>query len=249
MLACKRCRSARLAAAMSESSRGSLASRLLRPFAEVRARRSGTALLMFVYSFLAMTSYNIVKPITRSQFIASLGADNLPWVQFAAGMVIGMHHAGLPKAIVAGAARAGPFRCRRRGMVVLLVDLLGAVPDRPAEWVSVALLPPRADPRHPADQPVLDAGQRHLRPATGQAPVRLHRRRDEARRCDRRGPHPLIATTVGTNTLLLSAPAVLALCILIVIVVLRREANAVAGAGGEDEVGGLGPKRGAAAAS
>ena len=41
---------------------------------------------MFLYSFLAMTSYNIVKPITRSEFIAKLGADNLPLVQFAAGM-------------------------------------------------------------------------------------------------------------------------------------------------------------------
>ncbi|HEX6048695.1 MAG TPA: hypothetical protein VFZ21_05495, partial [Gemmatimonadaceae bacterium] len=45
---------------------------------------------MFTYSFLAMTSYNIVKPITRSRFIDSLGADNLPWVQFAAGILIGI---------------------------------------------------------------------------------------------------------------------------------------------------------------
>ena len=49
-----------------------------------------TALLMFLYSFLAMTSYNIIKPITRSQFITSLGADNLPWVQFGAGVLIGV---------------------------------------------------------------------------------------------------------------------------------------------------------------
>ena len=33
---------------------------------------------MFAYSFLAMTAYNILKPLTRSQFIKNLGADNLP---------------------------------------------------------------------------------------------------------------------------------------------------------------------------
>jgi hypothetical protein len=32
---------------------------------------------MFLYSFLAMTSYNIIKPITRSEFIASFGAENI----------------------------------------------------------------------------------------------------------------------------------------------------------------------------
>jgi AAA family ATP:ADP antiporter len=45
---------------------------------------------MFAYSFLAMTSYNIVKPLTRSTFIASLGSDNLPYVQFAAALLIGV---------------------------------------------------------------------------------------------------------------------------------------------------------------
>ena len=50
---------------------------------------------MFLYSFLAMTSYNIIKPITRSEFIASLGADNLPWVQFGAGVADRLHDAGL----------------------------------------------------------------------------------------------------------------------------------------------------------
>ena len=36
---------------------------------QVREGEATTALLMFVYSFLAMTSYNIIKPITRSKFI------------------------------------------------------------------------------------------------------------------------------------------------------------------------------------
>src|SRR5688500_20347366 len=70
--------------------RSSLAARILRPIVQFRDGESTTALLMFLYSFLAMTSYNIIKPITRSEFIASLGADNLPYVQFGAGILIGV---------------------------------------------------------------------------------------------------------------------------------------------------------------
>ena len=50
------------------------------------------------YSFLAMTAYNILKPITRSQFISVLGADNLPYVQLAAGLLIGVVMQGYNKA-------------------------------------------------------------------------------------------------------------------------------------------------------
>ena len=45
---------------------------------------------MFAYAFLAMTAYNIIKPVTRSKFISDLGADNLPWVQLGAGLLIGV---------------------------------------------------------------------------------------------------------------------------------------------------------------
>ncbi len=48
------------------------------------------------------------------------------------------------------------------------------------------LLRPRADPWHPAHQSVLDPCQRHLRPASRQTAVRVHRRRREPRRCHRR---------------------------------------------------------------
>jgi AAA family ATP:ADP antiporter len=44
---------------------------------------------MFAYAFLAMTAYNIIKPITRSKLISDLGADNLPYAQLAAGLLIG----------------------------------------------------------------------------------------------------------------------------------------------------------------
>ena len=85
----------------SQDTRSSLAARWLAPIAELRPGEGGTALLLFLYSFLAMTSYNIVKPVTRSQFISSLGADNLPWVQFGAGLVIGFLMQAYTKAIAA----------------------------------------------------------------------------------------------------------------------------------------------------
>ena len=64
--------------------------RLLRPFAQLRDGEVPTALLMFLYSFLAMAGYNMIKPVTRGLFIERLGAENLPWVQFGAGIVIGL---------------------------------------------------------------------------------------------------------------------------------------------------------------
>ena len=64
--------------------------RMLGSVTSIRADETIPAALMFAYSFFAMTSYNILKPITRSQFITSLGADNLPYVLFAAGLLIGV---------------------------------------------------------------------------------------------------------------------------------------------------------------
>lgn len=68
--------------------------RALRPFAQIEGRETITALLMFSYSFLAMTAYNVIKPATRSKFIESLGAENLPYVQLTAGVLIGLIMAG-----------------------------------------------------------------------------------------------------------------------------------------------------------
>jgi hypothetical protein len=64
--------------------------RLLSPIVDVRKEESLTAFLMFAYSFLAMTAYNAIKPLTRSKFITDLGADNLPYVLLAAGFIIGI---------------------------------------------------------------------------------------------------------------------------------------------------------------
>ena len=60
--------------------------RLLSPVVDLRKEEALTAFLMFSYSFLVMTSYNAIKPLTRSQFISKLGADNLPYVLLAAGL-------------------------------------------------------------------------------------------------------------------------------------------------------------------
>ena len=63
--------------------------RLLRTVVDVRKEESITLLLMFLYSFLAMTSYNIVKPLATARFINDLGADNVPYVMLVAAFVIG----------------------------------------------------------------------------------------------------------------------------------------------------------------
>jgi ATP:ADP antiporter, AAA family len=66
-----------------------LSRRLLAPIVELRENESGIAVLMFAYSFLAMTAYNIIQPITRSRFISSLGADNLPYVLLVSVFIVG----------------------------------------------------------------------------------------------------------------------------------------------------------------
>ena len=53
----------------------SLLHRVIGRIAEVRREETSTALLMFAYAYLAMTSYNIIQPLTRSKLIASLGAE------------------------------------------------------------------------------------------------------------------------------------------------------------------------------
>ncbi len=110
--------------------------RLVGKFVKVWEGEAATALLMFAYSFLAMTAYNIVRPITRSKFISGLGADNLPYVQLAAGLLIGvlMQLYGL-----------GIARLPRRSVIpvtlaaeVALLVLFWFLFQSGAAWVSVA---------------------------------------------------------------------------------------------------------------
>ena len=50
----------------------SLVRRAFAPVVELRDEESVTALLMFCYSFLVMTGYNLAKPVTYSKFIDCL---------------------------------------------------------------------------------------------------------------------------------------------------------------------------------
>jgi ATP:ADP antiporter, AAA family len=77
---------------------GRLLRRLLGPIVDVGEQESVTLVMMFAYSFLAMTAYNILKPITRSQFISQLGADNIPYIPLVAAFAIGVIMQGYSRA-------------------------------------------------------------------------------------------------------------------------------------------------------
>jgi ATP/ADP translocase/CRP-like cAMP-binding protein len=110
--------------------------RLLSPVAELRENESTTAVLMFMYSLLAMTAYNILKPITRSKFISDLGADNLPYVLIGAALLIGILMAGYARLMSLMPRRWG-LPIVQGGLAALLVVFWFLFQTR-AEWVSVA---------------------------------------------------------------------------------------------------------------
>ena len=102
----------------------------------LREQEGLTAVMMFAYSFLAMTAYNIVRPATRSQVITSLGADNLPYVQLAAGVLIGvlMH---IYARWIARVRHQGTISTTQFGEVFILL-LFWVLFQTGAAWVSVA---------------------------------------------------------------------------------------------------------------
>ncbi len=223
------------------SHRPSVLTRWLAPIAELRPGEGGTALLMFLYSFLAMTSYNIVKPVTRSQFISSLGADNLPWVQFGAGMLIGVLMQGYTKAIAA-VPRRWTIPVTQAGMIVLLVTFWVLFTQVRAEWVSVGfylyglilgillisqfwtLANDVYDPRQAKRLFGLIGGGASLGGATGAAITAT------------------LVQSLGTTTMLLVSAVILAACLVIVVSIVRRNERAgtsdAAKTGEEEGVGG-----------
>ncbi|MGH9329621.1 MAG: Npt1/Npt2 family nucleotide transporter, partial [Vicinamibacterales bacterium] len=114
----------------------SLTERWLSPLVELREREAPTALLMFAYSFCAMAGYNVVKPATRSQFISSLGADNLPYVQLVAGLIMGFVIQGYTSAMKL-LPRRWVFAATQVVMVGLLVGFWMLFQTGQG-WVSVA---------------------------------------------------------------------------------------------------------------
>ena len=110
--------------------------RLLAPLVEVRREEGLTAIMMFAYSFLAMTAYNILKPITRSKFIADLGPDNLPYVLLAAGVLIGILMTGYSW-LMARLPERGGLPITQAGMAAVLFGFWFLFRSS-ASWVSVA---------------------------------------------------------------------------------------------------------------
>ncbi len=110
--------------------------RLLATLVEVRREEGLTALMMFAYSFLAMTAYNILKPITRSKFIADLGPDNLPYVLLAAGVLIGILMTGYSW-LMARLPERGALPITQIGMSAVLFAFWFLF-QTTASWVSVA---------------------------------------------------------------------------------------------------------------
>jgi ATP:ADP antiporter, AAA family len=106
---------------MAERSSQSLADRLVSPIVQLRQGEAITALMMFAYSFLAMAGYNMIRPVTRGLFIEKLGAENLPWIQFGAGIAIGFIMQGYTRAIRL-APRRWMIPITLSGIVALMVS-------------------------------------------------------------------------------------------------------------------------------
>jgi AAA family ATP:ADP antiporter len=204
------------------SERPSFTARLLRPIVQLRDGESTTALLMFLYSFLAMTSYNIIKPITRSEFISSLGADNLPYVQFAAGVLIGFIMQGYTR-IMRMVPRRRTIPVTQAGMAALLVLFWFLFTTIGQDWIAVAfyivglilavllisqfwtLANDIYDPRKAKRIFGFIGGGASLGGATGAAMTAF------------------LVQTIGAKNMLLVSAAIMGVCVAIVLFVLRRE--------------------------
>lgn len=115
----------------------SLKDRLLRKVVVLRDGESTVAMLMFAYSFLAMTSHTIQKNVSQSKFIDQLGAANYPWFLLVAGFLIGalMHfYSGAWRRIT----RRYVIPLSQIGIVVVLL-VLWALLRTGAAWVTIAL--------------------------------------------------------------------------------------------------------------
>jgi ATP:ADP antiporter, AAA family len=111
--------------------------RVLGRVVSLRENETTVALLMFAYSFLAMTAHNILRPITGSNFIDQLGADNQPFVQLAVGLLIGvlMHWYSN---VVRKLPRRRVIPITQLAIVAILVAFWG-LQRTGAVWVTVGL--------------------------------------------------------------------------------------------------------------
>ena len=207
--------------------------RVLAPIVSLREGESTTVVLMFAYSFLVMTAYNIVKPITRSKFISELRADNLPWVQLGAGILIGLLMQAYTRGIAA-VPRRWAIPVTQAGCVVLLLAFWllfeAGVDSASAAFYILGLIlgillisqfwtlaSDVYDARHAKRVFGFIGGGASLGGATGA------------------GITALIVDQVGTDDLLLVAAVVLLFCMGLVTWIVRREEAAGASAAAEPE--------------
>src|ERR1051326_6798334 len=115
---------------------GSILRRLLAPLVDVRDDESVTATLMFLYSFLAMTAYNIIQPLTRSKLIDSLGAVNIPYVTLAQGVLIGGLMLGYTR-LFSALPKRWALPIIQFGMAIVMV-VFWALFRTGGDWVFVA---------------------------------------------------------------------------------------------------------------
>ena len=215
-----------------------LLQRALSPFVDVRKEESAGILLMFLYSFLAMTAYNIIQPLTRSNLIRSLGAVNVPWVILGAGLFLGT--------LMLGYARVVSVLPRRAALPITQLVMAGITVvfyflfQTGSEWVSVAfyiygmllgillisqfwtLANGIYDPRQAKRLFGFVGGGVALGGMTGA------------------GLTATLAETLGTDKLLLVSAATLVTCATIVFIILGREQRAaVSAAAAVDEERGV----------
>jgi AAA family ATP:ADP antiporter len=197
------------------------AKRVLGRVVSLREDETTVALLMFAYSFLAMTAHNILKPVTGSTFIDQLGADNQPFVQLAVGLFIGvlMHWYSN---VVRKLPRRRVIPITQLVIVALLV-VFWALMSTGAVWVTVGLYSlglllgvflisqfwTLANEIYDARQAKrlfgFIGGGASLGGAVGATILRA------------------LVFQVGSNNMLLVSAAVLALCVVIVDAILRRQ--------------------------
>jgi ATP/ADP translocase/CRP-like cAMP-binding protein/HEAT repeat protein len=107
----------------------------LSPFVDVRKEEAPSALLMFVYSFLAMAAYNMIQPLTRSKVIQSLGAVNVPWVILGSGLIISVLMVGYTR-LVSTLPRRWALPITQGLMAVAMIGFWFLF-NTGAAWVSV----------------------------------------------------------------------------------------------------------------
>jgi len=218
-----------------------LLARVMRPIVQLREGEATTTFLMFLYSFLAMTSYNIIKPIGRSTFMTSWGADNLPYVQLAMGILIGFIMQAYVKTISL-VPRRWTIPATQAGMMALILAFWLLFTTMSADWVPAAfyvltlilgillisqfwtLANDIYDPRQAKRVFGFVGAGSSLGGAMGSGLTRF------------------LVESVGTKTMLLIGAGTLAACLAIVVFIVRREKSAgksdAAKAGEEEGVSG-----------